>query len=417
MAIDKKPPLKHSKEGMRLLIITGGYITYDGKYLCAVNPLYTEFFSCFSRLGDFEVSLTAPFKFAHTKTLAKIICAQKNMTYVCLPYWASTIDFFCRLPVNIFCLLKRLSLAIKGSDVVFIRLHTPLALIAYPLARTFRKQLYLFFVADIVEAVCKSERKGSRYAMALLQAKMFDRLYKYMAQNTLTFATKGELFERLSRVANACHEYIPSLISRTTINIREDTCTNSIVNILFVGRLVYSKGVQDLIHAVAKLSMGNRKIRITIVGTGPMDKELKTIVGMLKLSDSVHFVGHIPFGENLFQVYRTGDIFVLPTYTEGLPKVLFEAFAFGIPIIATKVGGIPSVISHEENGILINPGSPTQIASATKRIITDSSLRRKIVSNGYAWITKHTLEEEVGRIIKVINATAGTKGNKPVKPS
>ena len=93
----------------------------------------------------------------------------------------------------------------------------------------------------------------------------------------------------------------------------------------------------------------------------------------------------IEFGEpNLFELYRSHDVFVLPSLSEGTPRTLVEARAFGCPVVATRVGGIPSSVQHGVNGLLVPPNDSQGLASAVERVLSEEPLRLKLIAEGLA---------------------------------
>src|SRR4029450_3061106 len=95
--------------------------------------------------------------------------------------------------------------------------------------------------------------------------------------------------------------------------------------------------------------------------------------------------------ERLLPLYREYDLFVLPTLPgEGIPRVLLEAMTSGVPIVTTRVAGIPSLITHELNGLRVEDPTGTSIADALLRLIADGGLRRRLIANGYETARSHT---------------------------
>jgi glycosyltransferase involved in cell wall biosynthesis len=141
---------------------------------------------------------------------------------------------------------------------------------------------------------------------------------------------------------------------------------------------------------------------VSLCGDGPERERLSGLVRESGLSDSVKFHGYIPWGKELSRISSGSDLFVLPSHSEGVPKVLLEAMAAGLPVIATNVGGIPDIITNNENGILIPPGSPEAIADAVKLVMENSSLREKLIENGYGFVKNHTAENQAKKLAELI---------------
>ena len=127
----------------------------------------------------------------------------------------------------------------------------------------------------------------------------------------------------------------------------------NIKNFVFVGRLIKSKGVDFLLEAVKEVITKNIPIHLDIVGSGPEDNSLKTYAETLGVFPHVRFCGHISDRKELTDIYANADVFVLPSLTEGFPRVIYESIENGLLIVSTDVGGIPSFIRHKKNGILV----------------------------------------------------------------
>lgn len=145
---------------------------------------------------------------------------------------------------------------------------------------------------------------------------------------------------------------------------------NKAVLIGTVGRLVPVKGHALLLEAFRILSQSFQNVILILVGDGPLREQLETEAKRLGLDQSVIFSGH---QEQSYDFINMMDIFVLPSLHEGIPMVLLEAFALKRPVIASRVGGIPEVVSHGESGILVSPSNPDELAAAISALIEDQS--------------------------------------------
>ena len=145
---------------------------------------------------------------------------------------------------------------------------------------------------------------------------------------------------------------------------------NKAVLIGTVGRLVPVKGHALLLKAFRILSQSFQNVILIFVGDGPLREQLETEAKRLGLDQSVIFSGH---QEQSYDFINMMDIFVLPSLHEGIPMVLLEAFALKRPVIASRVGGIPEVVSHGYSGTLVSPTNAGDLASAMKSLIEDPS--------------------------------------------
>jgi glycosyltransferase involved in cell wall biosynthesis len=140
---------------------------------------------------------------------------------------------------------------------------------------------------------------------------------------------------------------------------------------------------------------------LIIRGTGGDEEELRARVQSHGIADQVTFVPFLPFDE-LLQLYRSADIFVLPSRIEGQGRVLIEALASGCVVIGTDVGGIPAIVSHEENGLLIEPGSVAELSGAIQRVLSDDDLAERLITGGVQWAHEHTVQQETRRAIEAV---------------
>jgi glycosyltransferase involved in cell wall biosynthesis len=121
-----------------------------------------------------------------------------------------------------------------------------------------------------------------------------------------------------------------------------------------------------------------------------------------RLLDQVEFYGRVSFGKDLFSLYKKANAFVLPSYTEGFPRVVWEAALFATPIVVTGVGGVPSIIKDQEHALVVAPKDHQALSLALNNLLKnkDESLRR--AKNAYCLALSYTLESGVGNLIAKI---------------
>jgi glycosyltransferase involved in cell wall biosynthesis len=127
------------------------------------------------------------------------------------------------------------------------------------------------------------------------------------------------------------------------------------INISFMGRLGKRKGVYDLLAAFEKIISNVQNAHLVLGGDGDVEK-VRKLVAEKNLEDRIHVLGWVS-GEKKIKVFQESDIYVLPSYYEGLPGSILEAMAAGVPIISTPVGGIPDAVIENRNGYLVNQGN------------------------------------------------------------
>jgi glycosyltransferase involved in cell wall biosynthesis len=157
------------------------------------------------------------------------------------------------------------------------------------------------------------------------------------------------LAQKTARKFNKEVKYIPNGVDGAFFEHKEHSNENSVFKILCVGRLVQQKRFDLLIYALAQLVRENKKIELHIVGDGPLKDELEQLAVTEKTQQYVHFHGWLDKNE-LKKQYRDSDVFVLPSIEEGMPNVVLEAMASGLPIIASNVSGNNELVRNNHNG-------------------------------------------------------------------
>ena len=156
-------------------------------------------------------------------------------------------------------------------------------------------------------------------------------------------------------------------------NHRQALPDNDAFRLGFVGGLYEYKGLADLAMSLARTTTD---CQVFIAGDGPARERFERLFG-----DSGTFLGSIPY-KQIPAFYHAIDAFVLPSHTEGLPRVVLEAQATATPVVATRVGGVPEVITDGETGLLCEPHDPDGLATAIDRLGLDESERDRLGHNG-----------------------------------
>lgn len=168
-----------------------------------------------------------------------------------------------------------------------------------------------------------------------------------------------------------------------------------------VGRLTAVKGQDFLIKATAPLLKARKSAKLVLIGEGPLRKKLETLALALGVSDNVVFAGHQEQARNMLRVI---DLFVQPSLNEGMPLALLEAMAAGLPVIATRVGGIPEVIEDCVSGILVEPGDPDGLALMCRRLMHDAALAERLGQAARARVeerfSSRTMTAEVANVYR-----------------
>ncbi|MET0558984.1 MAG: glycosyltransferase family 4 protein [Solirubrobacterales bacterium] len=151
--------------------------------------------------------------------------------------------------------------------------------------------------------------------------------------------------------------------------------------VLYIGRLVPEKGQAVLLEAVAELARRGTDVELALAGEGRLRVELEAEAGRLGIAERVCFLGAVG-QEELHRLYEDAAIFCLPSFAEGVPVVLMEAMAMGLPVVTTRIAGIPELIDDGSSGVLVAPGRPDQLADSLAELAADGELRRRLGAGG-----------------------------------
>ncbi len=159
----------------------------------------------------------------------------------------------------------------------------------------------------------------------------------------------------------------------------EEFCSRGFI-IGSIGRLSTEKGYQYLIKAISLLEKTDINVHLVIIGEGYEREFLEKLIIQHKLEDKILFTGYKDDAKSYIPFF---DIYIISSLTEGLPITLLEAMQAKTPVIATKVGGIPEVLSNGQAGILINPCNPNAIAQAVIKLHNDKELSKQLINTAY----------------------------------
>lgn len=206
----------------------------------------------------------------------------------------------------------------------------------------------------------------------------------------------------------ACADSVHS--AQAELTTQPDLATEAGQKLLYVGRLAAGKGLPMLFESLVALKSSHPNCRLTVVGDGPDRGNLEALVDELALRDRVTFVGY-QSQSDVRKYLRQVDIFILPSFSEGVPVVLMEAMAAGVPVIATRVGGIGELVDEGVNGYLAIPGDSQSLTQHLDTLLSDPQRRAEFGANGREKVAQEfNIYDEVERLYKVLKAAkAGTR--------
>jgi colanic acid/amylovoran biosynthesis glycosyltransferase len=151
--------------------------------------------------------------------------------------------------------------------------------------------------------------------------------------------------------------------------------------VLAVGRLVSVKGHGVLLAAIARLAAAGDPVTATIVGDGPRRAALEGLSQRIGIADRVTFAGAVG-QDDIGRYYQQADVFCLPSFLEGIPVVLLEAMAYGVPVVASRITGIPELIEDDRSGLLVPPGRADLLADALRSVLADPGRGAALAAEG-----------------------------------
>ncbi len=174
-----------------------------------------------------------------------------------------------------------------------------------------------------------------------------------------------------------------------------------------MGRLAEEKGFDLLIRAVDRLLEAGYDLTLLIAGDGEKMQALQALIGDLGRGERIRLLG---FQKNIIPLYEAMDLFVLSSLREGLPNVVLEAMALEVPVVATRVAGIPRLIEDGKNGLLADPGALEPLAEAIARLVDNRELRIAFQKEGRATVeARYGFQSRVNKFRKIYDDLLGGK--------
>jgi len=225
-----------------------------------------------------------------------------------------------------------------------------------------------------LETVRRSSRGTISKRFSLGRTVIYERIMRYLlisgkAEVWLQGQERYESYRgKISRNANT-RLFLLNAVLRDLPNNMELSDLEKKEDLIFVGRITVEKGVFDLIEALSILSAEDFNPTLMFIGEGPDKTKAMELAKQLLDSEQVKFMDYVSSPQQLTGLIKQAKLFVLPSYTEGLPRSMVESMYLGIPVLVTPVGGIKYVIRNGENGFFTTPGSPFELASKIKEIL------------------------------------------------
>ncbi len=303
-----------------------------------------------------------------------------------------------RTVVWLAALFPRFLRELRSYDVILIKIFSLTGIVAWVAACLLRKPILVQIVGDPARAFVGRFHEVLWPPITQLGGRFLACLTRTMVR---TAQAVWVVSDELSRsYVGRRRPYVVASESKLTEGVywRRDRTAGDPPRLLFVGRLERVKGIFILVQAIAVLAKHGKAATLTIVGDGSLREEVLELVVKLGLRELVEFRGYVGFGPSLFALYREADVLVLPSYSEGLPLVVLEAMANSLPVVATRVGGIPSVVEDWYNGRLVAPGDPEALAQAITDVVADEKNFRRMSQAAYETALAWSAEGEANKV-------------------
>jgi glycosyltransferase involved in cell wall biosynthesis len=291
--------------------------------------------------------------------------------------------------------------ALGEVDCVWLLGPHPLATL-FAILATIRRKRVVLGVRQDTRAYVRS-RHPHRRSLHLAGA-VLDALWRALARRYPLVAVGPEIAARYAS-AKTMLEITVSLVDEGDVvspSVALRRSYDGELRALSVGRLEAEKNPLLLADVLGRLRRSSDRWRLTVCGEGEMRSALEARLRELDAEDQAELVGYVPFGPPLAALYRQSHALLHVSWTEGLPQVLVEAFAAGLPVVATDVGGVASAVGDAVH--LVPPGDPDAAASALETIASDRSRRECLIRSGHDYVTAHTASVEVSRVAAFMKA-------------
>ncbi len=291
---------------------------------------------------------------------------------------------------------------LERLDAVWLFAPNPLALEFARLALRRRVPVVLGIRQDFPEYI---RHRFPRNPAALAAGHALEHAFRRLARRCPTVVVGSELERTFAGRGAPVLSIVVSQVAAADLVPAEQALARSWegeLRLLSVGRVEPEKNPLLLADVLARLRKGGRRWRLEVVGEGRETTALARRAEELGVADALVLSGYVAAGEPLTERYRSSHAFLHVSLTEGVPSVLFEAQAAGLPVVATDVGGVSSVVDHGRTGLLVPPRDADAAVAALERLARDAVLRRTLVTAALADVSGRTTDVELDRVARFI---------------
>ncbi|MGB2710101.1 MAG: glycosyltransferase family 4 protein [Conexibacter sp.] len=293
--------------------------------------------------------------------------------------------------------LRRFWRVLDDVDAVWLLGPNPLALLFACQALVRRRTLVLGVRQD-TRAYLRTRHPRRRWIWAIGDA--LEGAWRLLARRVPVVVVGPELAAQYARAPRLLPVAISLVRERDLAEPPPARAYEGEITLLSVGRLETEKNPLLMADILARLNAAAPRWRLTVCGEGPLQEALAQRLAELGVAERADLRGYVAQDDGLAEAYRSHHLLLHVSWTEGLPQILFEAFAAGLPVVATDVGGIRAAVG--EATALIPAGDADAAAEALERIADDPARRAELVAAGLAQAREHTLEAETGRVARFV---------------
>ena len=277
---------------------------------------------------------------------------------------------------------------IADSDLLWLRLPASNALLALCAAR--RHQVAHFgWLAGSASEVASAQRRPLplRWAAQAVGA-VYDGVSQLAGRDGPLVRLGADMFASIVTDAEV----------EQTCNSTQHVRASGPWRIVWAGRMASEKGLPEIIEAVRLLLERDRDVTLVLVGDGPARAQLESAAACLP-PERVEWLGYVGERATYLGLLRRADLFIYPSRADAVPKVLIEALAAGVPVVAADVGAVAEVLGHGDRGRLVPAADAAAMADAADQLLSDPHARQALRDRGLAWAAEHTAEAQAQRLV------------------
>jgi glycosyltransferase involved in cell wall biosynthesis len=321
-----------------------------------------------------------------------------------LPYYRSGAEFGAvmrAIPLSI----RRFWRTLHGLDVVWVLGPNPPQAQLFALLAMLRGRRVVLGVRQNLPELIRHRRPGRRGV--IVAAQMLEWGFRALARMVPTVVVGPDLAQRYRRARALLNLYV-SLLHESDVRADDadprPSYDDETLVMLSVGRLDPEKNPLLLADVLYRALQIDGRWRLDVCGDGLLAEALADHAERIGVSDRLKQHGYVPIHEGLWGFYRGSHALLHVSMTEGVPQVILEAFAAGLPVVATDVGGVGNLVNGR--GLLVEPSDPQAAAVALDRLVRDAPLRARLVDAARQAAADHTMEAECARLADFLSTNS-----------